>query len=283
MSTTLERNCRLLLRFYPRAYRKLRGPELIATLADSTPPNRSFPTFANTRSLATAGIRERIATSAGESPGEIRRWGAQSGSLVVLGLTIGSRIPGGASTYTPAIPGPRLLVLFLGLCLLSRTRNARSSIPVAVALTTLGILWEPTPLSDRLAPNWHYPLLLFSASMSILPYVGRWTGSRRSLALPVTAILLTYMFGTSFAAGSFMIFLFVTSTLGATIDPRWCFSASYLLTLQILNVGSWLLLGRPEVSTLFVFQTIIVPCAVLLGFLACGTLGTRRYVRLRST
>jgi hypothetical protein len=283
MSTKLERNCRILLRFYPRAYRKLRGPELVATLADSTPPNRSFPTFANTSSLVTAGIRERIASSAGETPGEIRRWGAQSGSLVVLGLAIGSRIPGGASTNTPTIPGPRLLVLFLGLCLLSRTRNARSSIPVAVALATLGILWEPIPLSNRLVPNWHYPLLLLFATMSILPYVGRWTGRRRSLVLPVAVIFLTHMFGTSFAAGSLMIFLLVASTLGATVDPRWSFSASYLLTLQVLNLVSWLLLGRPEVSTLFVFQSVIIPFAVLLGFLACGTLGTRRYVRLRST
>jgi hypothetical protein len=119
--------------------------------------------------------------------------------------------------------------------------------------------------------GWHYPLLLFFASMSILPFVGRWTGSRRSLALPVTAIVLSYMFGTSFAAGSFMIFLFVASTPGATIDPRWSFSASYFLILQILNVGSWLLLGRPEVSTLVVFPTLIIPFAVLLGFVACGT------------
>jgi hypothetical protein len=283
MNNQLERNCRILLRFYPRAYRKLRGPELVATLADSTPPDRSFPTFANTRSLATAGIRERIASSAGETPGEIRRWGAQSGSLVSLGLTIGSRIPGGASTYARAMPGPRLLVLFLGLCLLSRTRNARSSIPVAVALTTLEILWEPIPLSNRLAPGWHYPLLLCFATLSILPYVGRWTGRRRSLALPVTAIVLYYIFGNSFAAGSLIIFLLAASTLGAAIDPRWSFAASYLLTIRVVNVASWLLLGLPEVSTLFVFQTLIIPFAVLLGFLACGTLGTRRYVRLRST
>jgi hypothetical protein len=281
MSTKLERNCRILLRFYPRAYRKLRGPELVATLADSTPPNRSFPTFANTRSLATAGVRERIATSAGESPGDIRRWGAQSGSLLALGLQIGSRIPGGASAYTRAIPGPRLIVAFLALCLLSRTRSARSSIPVT--LITLGVLWERIPPSERRMSGWHYPLLLFFASMSILPFVGRCTGSRRSLALPVSAVLLSYTFGTSFAVGSFMIFLLVASTLGATIDPRWSFSASYLLTLQILNVVSWLLLGRPEVSTLFVFQSVIVRFAVLLGFLACGTLGNRRYVRLRST
>jgi len=59
--STLERRSRLLLRFYPAAYRSERGEEIIGTLLDATPPGRAWPLPRDIRGLAVGGVRVRAA------------------------------------------------------------------------------------------------------------------------------------------------------------------------------------------------------------------------------
>ena len=59
--TALERRCRLLLRAYPAAYRRERGDEIIGTLLEATPPERSWPLARDVRALAVGGLRARAA------------------------------------------------------------------------------------------------------------------------------------------------------------------------------------------------------------------------------
>jgi hypothetical protein len=55
----LERRSRLLLRAYPAAYRRGRGEEIIGTLLEATPRDRSWPLSRDARALVTGGLRAR--------------------------------------------------------------------------------------------------------------------------------------------------------------------------------------------------------------------------------
>jgi hypothetical protein len=59
--STIERHCQLLLRFYPAAYREVRGEEIIGTLLEATAPGRSWPRLRDVRCLITGGLRARAA------------------------------------------------------------------------------------------------------------------------------------------------------------------------------------------------------------------------------
>jgi hypothetical protein len=57
----LERHCQLLLRAYPAGYRGIRGEEIIGTLLDVTPPERSWPRLRDVSGLIFGGLRARAA------------------------------------------------------------------------------------------------------------------------------------------------------------------------------------------------------------------------------
>ena len=57
--TTLERHCQLLLLAYPAAYREVRGDEIVGTLLEVTPPERSWPWPRDSRGLILGGLRAR--------------------------------------------------------------------------------------------------------------------------------------------------------------------------------------------------------------------------------
>ena len=57
--TALERRCRWLLRAYPAGYRRGRGEEILATLLENTPPDRSWPTLREGGALVLGGLRVR--------------------------------------------------------------------------------------------------------------------------------------------------------------------------------------------------------------------------------
>ena len=57
--TALERRCHLLLRAYPAWYRAERGDEILGTLLEAGPPDRSWPTSRDSRALIVGGLRVR--------------------------------------------------------------------------------------------------------------------------------------------------------------------------------------------------------------------------------
>lgn len=57
--TRLDRHCRWLLLAYPAWYRRERGEEMLGTLLEVGPPERSWPSFRDARSLITGGSRAR--------------------------------------------------------------------------------------------------------------------------------------------------------------------------------------------------------------------------------
>jgi len=59
--STLETRCRLLLHAYSPEYRRDRGEEVLGTLLDVTPPDRTWPTLADATNLIAGGLRQRMA------------------------------------------------------------------------------------------------------------------------------------------------------------------------------------------------------------------------------
>ena len=57
----LERRARTLLRAYPADYRRDRAEEVIGTLLEATPADRSFPSARDARALIAGGVRARAA------------------------------------------------------------------------------------------------------------------------------------------------------------------------------------------------------------------------------
>ncbi len=59
--TAFERRSRVLLRAYPAAYRRERGEEIIGTLLEATPQDRSWPRPRDVRALIVGGLKARAA------------------------------------------------------------------------------------------------------------------------------------------------------------------------------------------------------------------------------
>lgn len=60
-ATKLERRARMLLRAYPADYRRDRAEEIIGTLLDATPADRSFPSARDGLALIAGGVHARAA------------------------------------------------------------------------------------------------------------------------------------------------------------------------------------------------------------------------------
>ena len=82
MNPRLEGRYRTLLRAYPPQYRAEHGDEIMDTLAQTTPAERSWPVWREARALLAAGLRMRALTSGGNS----------SRGLVLDGLHIGATL-----------------------------------------------------------------------------------------------------------------------------------------------------------------------------------------------
>jgi hypothetical protein len=86
--TALERRCRWLLRAYPAWYRRERGDEMLGTLMEASPPDRSRPLLRDARALIMGGLRvragqdQRLTTAAG-----LRLAALLGAALALLGLT----------------------------------------------------------------------------------------------------------------------------------------------------------------------------------------------------
>jgi hypothetical protein len=63
--TKLERRARALLRAYPAQYRRDRAEEMIGTLLEAAPADRSFPTARDTWALIAGGRHARAARNRG--------------------------------------------------------------------------------------------------------------------------------------------------------------------------------------------------------------------------
>jgi hypothetical protein len=97
----LSRRYRRLLCCYPRAYRRTRGDELVATLLEAAPPGRTRPTAREAADLLRHGLRARLGRPASRSVVAWALLAAVIGGL--FGAAFASRA--GWETARP-LPGP---------------------------------------------------------------------------------------------------------------------------------------------------------------------------------
>jgi hypothetical protein len=79
----LVRHTRLLLRFYPRAYRAHRGEEILDTLLETTRPGRGWPPAREVVSVIGGGLRARQAANLSQGLRATLRHRVRTGSPTI--------------------------------------------------------------------------------------------------------------------------------------------------------------------------------------------------------
>ncbi|GAA4578182.1 hypothetical protein GCM10023194_00390 [Planotetraspora phitsanulokensis] len=88
--TALARRYGRLLLAYPRDYRRRHGPELLATLLETSEPGRALPSWTESAGLVRGGLRTRATVAARGSPW---RDGLHLGVLVVASANLALLLP----------------------------------------------------------------------------------------------------------------------------------------------------------------------------------------------
>jgi hypothetical protein len=101
----LVRRTRLLLRFYPKAYRAHRGEEILGTLLETTRPGRGWPPAREVASVIGGGLRARRAANLSQGLGaSLRHAGILAAAMIM------AEVPAGLlSKFGQHIAGPSLL------------------------------------------------------------------------------------------------------------------------------------------------------------------------------
>lgn len=90
----LERRCRILLRAYPRWYRRQRGEEMLATLLEASRPGQNWPSMRDARALFIGGLRVRATQEQRLTTAANLRLAAQLGAALTLLLLAASNLVG---------------------------------------------------------------------------------------------------------------------------------------------------------------------------------------------
>jgi hypothetical protein len=228
--STIERHCQLLLRFYPAAYREVRGEEIIGTLLEATPPGRLWPRSRDIRGLIFGGLRARAALNRQSTTAANLRIAVLAGVAAYLACSAASFVSldvmAELSAYGRIQPAPfgwpsllvsALTLVAAGLALLT----GRRSVVLAAALPAAAVLSYAGPWNPG-ASGTAFHLALLAALVALVG--GSKRPSRRWLVLisllavlPVVPYLVPALgsgyLGVLLAVG-------VVSTVWAVIDAR---------------------------------------------------------------
>lgn len=176
----LERHCRLLLRAYPAAYMEVRGEEIIGTLLEATPPERSWPRPRDIRALMFGGLQARAAFSRQLTTAANLRVAALVGvaaylaynALAVLSLEYFAEVSVAGHIHPVPRPWPTVLAsaLMLGPVALAFL-TSRRAVVLAAALPAAAVMWYAGPWYGVFSPVAFH--LVFLAALVALVTVAR--------------------------------------------------------------------------------------------------------------
>jgi hypothetical protein len=282
-----------LLRMYPEAYRRERGPEMLATLAEAAEAGRTRPARREVAGLVVGALRLRAGALAGGSPG--RRWLSALRLAVLFLLAYG--------TAQSLAQGGRIVQNLLGghLYPLSNLGYLAATVAGAVALVavaagryrlgflaalaaTVAIQWGLRPwfrelpiyqqFSFRMVFDefWTFPLAVLVA----LPLLVRRPAAARQpllwlLAVPVALLLLPSAFDATVHWQPYgPLAVAAVCLLWTVVDARVAIGAAALLL--VTSLPRLMLLGRWPYEAVFLILVVVLAAA--------GAFGVRQQARL---
>jgi hypothetical protein len=165
----LESRCRWLLRAYPNPYRADRGEEILGTLLEAAPADRSWPPARDAWSLITGGLRVRAARNRQLPLAANLRLAGLLAAALQLGQSVASyldyAIHRGTYYQMPALSAALFAVCAVGACLAITSawlwrRSVTVSLAMAVAAASalacikapyLGLLFDGRLIGPPLA------------------------------------------------------------------------------------------------------------------------------------
>jgi hypothetical protein len=237
---------RLLLKAYPKAVRKQRGVVELDTLLSVSKPNQRLPNTAEARAIVREGIRERIRSTAGQTPLEVLAHGGTYGvlfslslQLYVLGTLTWKAAQNPIESWTRSAPFLPWMALTACTALWWSLRPNRLVIAVWQLSNVLGAVWLLGYVAEHVT-HWSHELevtmvtlgtiacLLSLSSVlalfcwSKLPKQSRaplgWKTALAGIALPIWA---SPLFGNIEKHGNNALLLaIVAMLLIALVDPR---------------------------------------------------------------
>jgi hypothetical protein len=289
--TTLERHCQLLLRAYPAAYREVRGEEIVGTLLEVTPAERSWPLPRDSRGLILGGLRARAAQPRQSSTAANLRVAALAGVAAYLAFSasgfLSSYFPSGfiPDLVQAAVISPRgvaelnapfgwplaavvLSLIPVALVWLSRRRVVvlLGALPAAAATCYAGP-WQSIGVGSTVVG-----LACLAALVALAGYAERpsWFWPLGLLAIAPLLLAVAGRFATS-SAGLILVAGLILAALAVTIlsiawmviDARPAIAmAVFLLASQLSLTISLLAMGDRSVASPLVALVVIAITAV---------------------
>jgi len=259
----LERHCQLLLRAYPAAYRKARGEEIIGTLLEATPPDRSWPRPRDIRGLLLGGVRARAAQPKQFTTAANLRVAVLAGVAAYLAF-------GAASVLTTDVPtgimpgrqyAPSDWPLFAALVLLLIPTalvwvSRRRVVLLAGALPAAAATCYAGPWNGIVAGSAVARLVCLAALVALAGRADRpswrwlWLVGLLAITPLVAAVAWPYGF---LALAMLLLALIIVSIVWIVIDARPAIAmAVFLAALQLpVTIGPLAVGGGFQLSTLF--------------------------------
>jgi len=279
-ATRLERRARTLLRAYPADYRRDRAEELIGTLLEATPADRSFPSARDARALIAGGVRARAARNRRLSTTANLRLALLLGLSIFLG-NIDFSLDGGDAGYS----GVHWLAITAGMLgaaaalapwLGRRTVVTAVVLPAGVVLAG-EVLSEPFALADGRGVWLAGILIAMGALVALsggpgrLPRSWLWLPCVAMAGLPAANLLRfsgeNYFFTGFYLPGYALALLAAVVACWLVTDARPVFGliAAALLTLVLWDVGTLpFVLISTETAILVV---VVLPLAIVLAIM----------------
>jgi hypothetical protein len=308
----LEARYRLLLRAYPKRYRRERGAEMIGTLMEAAGPDQQRPTVREGAMLVLRGLQTRARTHDARSTSQSFRGSlrlavllllvyATAGSLAETGRVLPLMVTDGVD-YPPELIYPLATVIAASAVVavaggryvlgLLATLSALAATLAALRLTFFGVdsvtgegHYLPIEVTRNFAVTdsalWPLPLaVLLMVPLILWPAPGARRPAAWLLAVPVAVFLLPtdYDVTIGLQPGATVVVM-AGFLLWVAVDARATIAAGVLvipLIIAMLSLRALDAWGQPEVLGATWFWTLVIGAIALL---TAGALGLRRQAR----
>jgi hypothetical protein len=288
MNPRVERRYRALLRAYPPQYRAEHGEEIMDTLAQATPAERSWPVWREARALLVGGLRLRALTAGDNSSRGLVLDGLHIGATLLVAANAAGAVlavTGGSSRGISELAGLAWVLAFAGMVRGGRLLPV-CLVAVAAALS-IGAQREALFFVPVQWYAWEWTLANHVLPLVLVAALARRGAPARSpLLILLPAAPYAFWLGvisTPFFLSSTLFGLMLVAAIGALclapVDPRPALGLAMLLVpaVSLLTVSAaqgYVFLTSPS----WIWAAVWGLAAVTLAW--AGTRASHRIVRV---